>query len=130
MLKDYTGRRGIHSIKELPVRHHSDVIGRDDATLYFNGLKFLFVSNDSITDRTAPDSTHIDYAVICRGFRGEIMRAYESLRPDTVLLSSDLDHRRHHRYVNSLKEAGIPYRTLRDTPFRLRLERLKRPIGE
>ncbi len=130
MLKDYTGRRGIHSIKELPVRYHSNIIQRDNATLYINGLKFLFVSNDSIANRMASDSTLINYAVICRGFRGEIMRAYESLRPDTVLLSSDLDHRRHNRYVNSLKEAGIPYRTLRDTPFRLRLERLKRPIGE
>ena len=58
-----------------------------------------------------------DYLVVCRGFRGDISSLVSTVKPDTVLLSGDLNRRRHDRYLAELSSASVPVRSLRSSPF-------------
>lgn len=64
---------------------------------------------------------HVDYALVCGGFRGDILSVARSIGADTILLSGDINIRRHDRYLRELSEAGIPARTLRDSVFSYRV---------
>ncbi len=60
------------------------------------------------------------YLVVCRGFRGDIIRLARAVRPDTILLSADLNRRLHDRWLRELTDSAIPVRSLRPTPLVLR----------
>lgn len=69
------------------------------------------------------DKVHsLDYALVCAGFRGDIIELTATLDVDSVLLSADLNRRRHDRYFKELSEAGYNVRSLKRSPFRWRTE--------
>ncbi|MDE5672563.1 MAG: ComEC/Rec2 family competence protein [Duncaniella sp.] len=87
------------------------------------GTRFLLLYGDRTTQRNHPavadSSGMIDYLVVCAGFRGDVVEAVACGSPDSVLLSSDLNNRRHDRYMEELVEAGVPVRSIKNSPFRL-----------
>lgn len=62
----------------------------------------------------------VDYALVCNGFRGDVRAVVDSVAPDTILLSADLNKRRHDRYYRELLEEGCAVRSLKRSPFRIR----------
>lgn len=70
------------------------------------------------------DSLHprLDYAVICNGFRGDVVRLAEMLRADSILLSADLNGRLHTRYHDALVGKKFSVRSLKNSPFVMRTE--------
>ena len=62
-----------------------------------------------------------DYALVCRGYRGDIADVISSFRPDSILLGADLTPGRHDRYVNECLQLGQPYLSLRESPWSLPL---------
>ena len=89
-------------------------VAREGNMVVAGGRRFAFVSHDSHVRAYA---SRPDYAVVCRGFRGDICEAARTLGADTILLSRDLNLRRHDRYVRELTAASIPHRSLRPAPF-------------
>ncbi|MBJ2189798.1 MAG: ComEC/Rec2 family competence protein [Muribaculaceae bacterium] len=82
------------------------------------GKRFMLLcGNNSFT--LGESVSQIDYLVVCAGFRGDIVKAVASMSPDSVLLSSDLNNRRHNRYMDELARAGIPVRSIKNSPFGL-----------
>lgn len=63
----------------------------------------------------------VDYAVICHGFRGDVTTLGSTIDADSVLLSADLNLRRHDRYFRELRESGAKVRSLKNSPFALTL---------
>lgn len=63
----------------------------------------------------------VDYAVICRGFRGDVTTLGATIESDSILLSADLNLRRHDRYFRELRESGAKVRSLKNSPFALTL---------
>ena len=61
-----------------------------------------------------PMNVRPDYALVCRGFTGDIQEVYAVLQPDEVLLSRDLNVKRLSRYARELEETSIPFRSLRE----------------
>lgn len=61
-----------------------------------------------------------EYLVVCRGFRGDITALAHAVRPDTILLSADLNRRLHDRWLHELTDSAIPVRSLRPAPLVLR----------
>lgn len=78
------------------------------------GKRFVMVTADSsvpvIEDR-------VDYALVCAGFRGDVVDLASKVNADTILLSSDINNRRHARYLRELQTAGIAVRSLRDRGY-------------
>lgn len=120
-------KRGIDSIRPLPAHCHSPLFRREDNLFIFTptsgpangatgdaGFTILLIYDRS---QVVPQTRHIDYALVCNGFRGKIEEIAAEIRPDTILLSADLNRRRHDRYLRELSAARIPHRTLRDSPF-------------
>ncbi len=82
------------------------------------GKRFMLLcGNNSFT--LGESVSRIHYLVVCAGFRGDIVKAVASMSPDSVLLSSDLNNRRHNRYMDELARAGIPVRSIKNSPFGL-----------
>ena len=76
------------------------------------GKRFMLLcGNNSFT--LGESVSRIHYLVVCAGFRGDIVKAVASMSPDSVLLSSDLNNRRHNRYMDELARAGIPVRSIK-----------------
>ncbi len=120
-------KRGIDSIRPLPAHCHSGLFARHDNLLTFRTpsgrltdgsadslLTILMVYDKS---HVCDYGRHISYALVCNGFRGDIRDIASEIRPDTILLSADLNRRRHDRYRQELTDAEIPHRSLRNTPF-------------
>lgn len=62
-----------------------------------------------------------DYILVCRGFRGDILTLVHEISPRaTIILSNDLNRRRHDRYLRELTAASIPVHSVRrDGCFKL-----------
>ncbi len=112
--RKYMIKRGIDSIRLLPAHHLSPYVARNNNIIAIPGCMFVLIS-DIRHIHAYPHK--INYAVICNGFRGDVMAVSETLSPDTIILSSDLNRRRHDRYVKELLESGIPCLSLRENGF-------------
>ena len=125
-------KRGIDSIRPLPAHCHSGLFSRHDNLLTFrtHSGRLTESSADSLLtilmvydkSHVSDCDRHISYALVCNGFRGDIRDLAAEIRPDTILLSADLNRRRHDRYRQELTEADIPHRSLRNTPFSIILK--------
>lgn len=114
----YKLRRWLSGPDVLADGYHGDGLARIDNVVSFHGTRLQFVSSGR---QYLVDSLH--YLVVCRGVRGDIVSLASRLRPDSVMLSSDLTLRRHDRYCAELANAGIPYRSLRSSPLVLKAAR-------
>lgn len=117
-LRDYMGKRSIDSIRisdqTTTTRHFSHngiFIG------YRNQILAVVAHN---IDSTHRPKYNVNYALVCRGFKGNIIDVKKSIEPDTIVLGFDLHPSRHHRYELECAELGIPYLSLRRQPFNLR----------
>lgn len=115
--QDYMGRRGIDSISIMPDRCHMPSFARNGDVIALPGKTLIFIhGNNAVASKTKAD-----YAIVCRGFRGDIIALKEMVPSDTILLSRDIDVRRHRRYETQLSEQNIPFKSLRTTSFQMRL---------
>lgn len=105
---DFLSIRGIDSLRIAPDSLTLGNITRIDNMLRYRDKTYQFVHND----RLEPNK-HVDYVVVCRGFKGDILDIARTLSPDTILLSNDLHPRRHNRYLDSLQLHAIPHRSLK-----------------
>lgn len=110
----YMTRRGIDRLTVMADGMRSGRTAREDNLVVACGKSFVFVSQGSQVRNYAFAPS---YAVVCRGFRGDVCALAMTVGADSVLLSRDLDRRRHDRYVRELTQAFIPHRSLRDAPL-------------
>lgn len=111
---EYFGRHGVDSLQVAPSRFIMSEINRVGNSVTYKGRSYYLLSSDSTDDPMMPEK--LDYLVVCRGFKGDVVKACLRFSPDSILLSNDLHPRRHDRYVDSLRCHDIPYRSLRRCP--------------
>lgn len=111
--RDFLGRRGLDSISLFGYTATGPNIERNHNRITINGVSYLFVDSDTILD-DKPEKT-INYAVVCNGFKGNVLDIAGAISPDTILLSANLNVRRHNRYMDSMQIHNIPHRSLRHT---------------
>ncbi len=109
--QDYMGQRNIDSIILVSDTFDSPIISRRGKHIILDNKYFVIVDNDSCIE---PSSVKPDYAIICRGFSGEIDDVAKVLSPDSILLSNDLHPLRHNRYMQQCSINNIPHRSLRN----------------
>ncbi len=108
---DYLGKHGIDSITVAPDNSCFGSIKRDGALTVIGSRRYLTVAGNALPD---PGNIHdIDCAVICRGFRGDVIDIFSEYHPDSIILSNDLHPRRHDRYADSLTIHNISFRSLK-----------------
>lgn len=108
---DYLGKHGIDSIRLAPDTFSSGTISRNGHMTTINGIRYFTVTDMNTVSKA--DSIRPNHAVICRGFRGDVMDVWKTLKPDSIILSNDLHPRRHDRYADSLSLHSIPFRSLK-----------------
>lgn len=69
--------------------------------------RILLADSDSIV----PPSERCDYALICRGFKGDIRKVAQYA--DTVLIGPSVHYRRRRRFEARMDSAGTPYKDMR-----------------
>lgn len=113
----YMMRRGIDGVEMMPEGVSGGRIARKGNVVFAGGKSFVLISaNAHVVDY----NFRPDYAVVCRGFMGDICEMAGVVGADSVLLSSDLNKVRHDRYAGELAGASVPYRSLRDGPWVMR----------
>ena len=118
----YMLRRSISAMVPLSDGAIHGSTSRCGDTIFTSGITILFVGDNTCLSApvTPVAGQHVHYAVVCRGFTGDICRLAGSVCPDTLLLSADPDPRRHDRYCRELTAASLPHRSLRSSPLILR----------
>ena len=112
--KDYMGWRKVDSITLISNKSTSRTLKRMDPIISLGTDIIVIVDDD--TDLMSLN-LRPQYALVCRGFKGDILDVYSTLAPDTILLSRDIHKKRHNRYADSCQIYNIPYISLRDTCF-------------
>lgn len=79
---------------------------RSGNVLICGNQKILLVNGDSIV----PLSGHCNYALVCRGFKKDILKAAKYA--DTILIGPSVHYRRQRRFVARLDSAKIPYKDI------------------
>ena len=69
--------------------------------------RFLLVNSDSL----ASPSERCEYALVCRGFKGDIKKV--ALHADTIVIGTSVHYTRQRRFVAFMDSADIPYRDIR-----------------
>lgn len=110
--RDFLAMRGVDSLRLAPASITVNGMSRHDAVVEIDGIRYALINADSLLNR---DYCHVDYAIVCRGFRGNVLDAHRRLKPDSIMLSADLHVRRHDRYLDSLQRYDIPHRSLRQS---------------
>lgn len=86
----------------------------------------LFIGNQSVVllNRRNYQVTKrgIDYLIICKGFRGDILKAIQDYDPRHVVLSLDIGPKRMIELQSTLETVGIPYHSMRDGSLTVRIE--------
>ena len=109
--KDYMGRRNVKDITLITDSFYSPLFSCQGRNLIFNNNHFVIIDN---TNDIYPSNAKPDYAIVCRGFKGNINDVAKTINADTILLSYDLHPRRHNRYLEECKTKQIPCRSLRN----------------
>lgn len=115
--REYMLRRGIAGITRMADGVRDGSTARVGNVVFASGRSFVLISHNSHVATSC--GIKPDYAVVCRGFRGDIADVAERIAPDSILLSADLNLRRHDRYARELEALGVPYRSLRPATFHL-----------
>ena len=97
----------------LPPDGHTEWIIRNSTYFAFANHNFCLLTDDTLP-RKRPSRLH--YLIIGRGYTGDIPKTYRALKPDTVLLSTDLNPIRRARYIRQCGDT-IAYRDLSASPF-------------
>ncbi len=117
----FMSRCGIDSISLLPDNYISRHLSRHDNLLHYHGKNIVIANSREHAHEYAQK---IDYAIVCRGFSGDITELAATIKPDTLALSSDIYKRRYDRYAEKLVAAGQKLKKLRESAFLLKADRL------
>lgn len=108
---DFMGRRGIDSLHIVPFCNAEGPGYRLTGNLLQWGNHRLAILGRHA--RVEP-SGHIDYAIVCNGFRRPMYEVVEILKPDSVILAYDVNPRRARSWGLQLDSLRQPYRSMRD----------------
>lgn len=107
---DFMGKRSINHISDAGDALHTNMMDWNRPWLRYGHRFYAVISNDTLLTRT---KKHVDYALICRGFRGNMTNVANVLHPDSIILSYDLHPKRTTRYKIECDSLGIPCRAMR-----------------
>lgn len=108
----YSEYLSIHGVDSVAIIDSPTAFGSmkyDGEIISIDRKNYMIISNKA---HWAPNQK-INYCVIAKGYRGNILKIANEICPDTILLGSDLDIRRHNRYASTLSSHEIPFRSLR-----------------
>lgn len=105
-LRDYTSRRGIDSL--TAVNRRIDLPGiRYRYPVLQIGTSSVVLTDDATAMPVALETPPV-YLIVCRGFRGTMTDLAATYRPDTIVISSDLNSRLSARYLGECNDIGQP----------------------
>lgn len=106
---DYLSFHGVDSVAAITAPASFGNLTYDGMIVEISGTRYLIVNTNQYPIPQKP----INYCIIAKGYRGDILKIATAMHPDTILLGADLDIRRHNRYAATLTQHDIPFRSLR-----------------
>lgn len=95
------------SLNHTTFKVHNSMIVAMDKTIAIVGTRMPDIASGSI---------HVDYAMICDGYKGSVMQVLTALHPDTLLMGPDIHPSRRARLMRQCGDS-IPYRNLARESF-------------
>lgn len=112
--KDYLGKYGLDSVIPINKYVKTNRMFKQEKTLVIGTdvIKIISDNNDVCKSDIKPK-----YALVCRGYKGNILNVYDIVSPDTIILSKDLHKKRMNRYIDSCIKYDIPHISLINKGF-------------
>lgn len=116
--EDYLRCNEIDSIEWIRSGYRDETMLRTRDELFIGNQSVVLLNrrNYQVTKRG------IDYLIICKGFRGDILKAIQDYDPRHVVLSLDIGPKRMIELQSTLETVGIPYHSMRDGSLTVRIE--------
>ncbi len=111
--RHHMGMRGIETMRVGNRRAENSVCRFDYPILETATRRIVIADRDSIR---VPQG-QVDILLVCRGFKGDILTLARMIKPDTVMLSTDLTPARRNRYHTECEAAGLAVRNLAENPY-------------
>ncbi|MCM1137040.1 MAG: competence protein ComEC family protein [Muribaculum sp.] len=112
--RKYMSKRDIDSISILPKVYKSRLLARKGSIVRTKERTIAIINSPNhVVNFNIP----IDYALVTKGFSGDITSIHDNMKVDTIVLSGDIHLRRHNRYAGELADAGIVFKRLRYEPI-------------
>ncbi|WP_290448101.1 ComEC/Rec2 family competence protein [uncultured Muribaculum sp.] len=120
-LENYLSRRSVDSLSVAKIYNSADnVISWNSYKCNFGNKLVVYICTDSILPHILADNDTrgADYLLVHGTYRGrDISGLVKELRPDTVLLASEMHWRRRARWTDSMRVASVPCLWLRHYRF-------------
>ncbi|WP_304966949.1 ComEC/Rec2 family competence protein [Paramuribaculum intestinale] len=110
-MRDYMGRRGIDTLMTANRRAEFPGVVYRCPTLHIGNSSVVFADGNRNTKPT--DSAPPVYVIICRGYRGTMKEIATQYRPDTIVMSTDLNTKIADRYMNECRQLNMPAYSMR-----------------
>lgn len=104
---DYMRRRDIDSLIMAPDTFSTATINRRGHYMILADGRAIMILNDDNITIPSDCGDNLWALIVCRGFRGNVVDAARRFCAARVILSADLDRRRHDRYERELRAAVI-----------------------
>ncbi|MCM1505503.1 MAG: hypothetical protein NC127_09940, partial [Muribaculum sp.] len=105
-MADYIGNGGYH-LKEVNSRFIGRYIVADTMLWYLNGITIAPVT---LGKYLHPVNAKVDYALISSRFRGDLTDVADTLHPDTIILSPNIEPHVKARFEVGARNLSIPLR--------------------
>ncbi len=121
--RDYMGRRGIDSVETVNCSSClKPGFALNDKRLQFGSHSMLIIDGEIKKPKEETVRTRVEYAIVCRGFRGRIIDILKYIEADTLILSSDLHPKRSSRYAEESSRFHQPFIDMRIRRWSLGLD--------
>ena len=107
------GKRGIDSLIVVPQQYSNNHVYRNGSSVIIGNDELTIIDNNNLDNIKQQPK----YALVCNGFKGNILDVKNIVNPDTIILSNDLHKKRHLRYIDSCVIHNIPHLSLREKGF-------------
>lgn len=111
--QDFMGKRGIDSLIVVPQQYSNNHVYRNGSSVIIGNDELTIIDNNNLDNIKQQPK----YALVCNGFKGNILDVKNIVNPDTIILSNDLHKKRHLRYIDSCVIHNIPHLSLREKGF-------------
>jgi ComEC/Rec2-related protein len=105
MYVDFLGKRGCAKLELAPDTFSLGTFMRTGNYLYFGEKVMKIITSDSAV---AAPTSHINYALVGGGFKGDIVKLAHTVNADTIILANSINATRRRRYAAELTAVSIP----------------------
>ncbi len=110
---NYLKCNGIDSIEIVKAGYRDSMMLRTKDELFIGSKSIVLLNRRDYT----VTKSGVDYMIVCKGFRGDVLKAVNDYRPEKIVFSLDVGPKQLEKMTDELSKLGITYQRMQDGPL-------------